>query len=62
MTTPAKWTVRLITPNHIQAKNEVDHWIAQGYSTHYSQSKKQVMIKKAGPGQTLFMVRTRVKP
>lgn len=55
------WVIRLITPNYVQAKQEVEHWINQGYGTHYSQTKKQVMIKKGGPNQALYIVRTRVK-
>ena len=56
-----KWTLRLITPNYIQAKREAELWMRRGYSTHYSQSNKQVEIKKGGPKQVLFMVRTRIK-
>lgn len=55
------WQIQLITPNHLQAKQEVDQWLNKGYSTHYSQSNQQVMIKKGGPGQKLFIVRTRIK-
>lgn len=55
------WVIRLITPNYVQAKQEVEHWIKQGYGTHYSQTNKQVMIKKGGPNQALYIVRTRVK-
>lgn len=61
MNEPQLWQIRLITPNHVQAKQEVDRWLSEGYSTHYSQSNKQVMIKKGGPGQQLFIVRTRIK-
>jgi len=55
------WDVRLITPNYLQAKNEVDLWLRKGYSTHYSQENKQVEIKKGGPKKILFIVRTREK-
>ncbi len=56
-----KWTLRLITPNYIEAKNEAELWMSRGYSTHYSKSEKQVEIKKAGPNQALYLVRTRIK-
>ena len=55
------WVTRLITPNYVQAKQEVDHWIEHGYGTHYSQTNKQVMIKKGGPRQVLYIVKTRIK-
>jgi hypothetical protein len=56
-----QWTIRLITPNYLEAKCECDIWVDRGYSTHYSCSKDQVEIKKAGPKKALYFVRTRVK-
>ena len=49
------------TQDQQEAKNEVDLWLRKGYSTHYSQHNKQVEIKKGGPKQILFIVRTREK-
>lgn len=56
------WQIHLITPNKHQADDEVKAWIARGYGTRFSQFKKQVMIKKGGPKQQLYIVRTRIKP
>ena len=56
------WTVRLITPNVDQANHEVDFWVSKGYNTYYKNNKMQVQIKKGGPKQKLFFVRTRIKP
>lgn len=56
-----QWNIRLITPNYLEAKAECDIWVDRGYSTHYSESKDQVEIKKAGPQKALYFVRTRVK-
>tara|TARA_R110000824_G_scaffold120115_5_gene275112 strand:- start:305 stop:532 length:228 start_codon:yes stop_codon:yes gene_type:complete len=55
------WVIQLITPNHPEAQTECKKWMHLGYSTHYSQSNKQVEIKKRGPGQSLYFVRTRTK-
>jgi hypothetical protein len=60
MNTP--WQIQLITPNQYQADQEVSKWLKLGYGTQFSKFKKQVMIKRGGPKQTLFFVRTRVKP
>lgn len=55
------WDVRLITPNQVEADDEVKEWIAKGYGTQFSKYKKQVMIKRGGPQHKLYVVRTRVK-
>ena len=55
------WQIKLITPNRFQADQEVKHWISKGYGTQFSKFNKQVMIKKGGPKQKLFIVRIRVK-
>ena len=56
------WMIQLITPNQHQAQHEVQQWLKLGYGTQFSKFKKQVMIKKGGPQQQLYIVRTRVKP
>lgn len=56
------WMIQLITPNQHQAHQEVQQWLKLGYGTQFSTFKKQVMIKKGGPQQQLYIVRTRVKP
>jgi hypothetical protein len=56
------WEVQLITPNYTEAKAEVDLWLSKGYGTQFSKTKKQIMIKKGGPNQALYIVRKRVKP
>ena len=55
------WIIRLITPNLDQANQEVQFWIEKGYNTYYKNNLKQVQIKKGGPRQKLFFVRTRIK-
>jgi|13_taG_2_1085334.scaffolds.fasta_scaffold00220_32 hypothetical protein len=55
------WDIALITPNYLEAKNEVEIWIDRGYGIQYSKNKKQVQIKKGGPKQALYIVRKRVK-
>ena len=55
------WQVQLITPNQHQAQQEVQNWLKIGYGTQFSKFNKQVMIKKGGPKQQLYIVRTRVK-
>lgn len=56
-----QWNIRLITPNYLEAKAECEIWAYRGYSTHYSEAKDQVEIKKAGPKKALYFVRTRIK-
>lgn len=56
------WDIVLITPNYLEAKNEVEIWIDRGYGTQFSKFKKQIQIKKGGPAQALYIVRKRVKP
>lgn len=56
-----QWTIRLITPNYLEAKAEFDIWSDRGYSINYSTDKDQVEIKKGGPKKILYFVRTRVK-
>lgn len=56
------WEIQLITPNHVEAEEEVNSWLKRGYGTQFSKFKKQVMTKRGGPQQMLYIVRTRIKP
>ena len=55
------WEIILITPNYMEAKKEIQLWLERGYGTQFSKTNKQIMIKKGGPQQKLYMVRKRVK-
>jgi len=55
------WVTHLITPNHKEAKECNDLFISKGYHSHFKKGGSLVEIKKAGPSQSLFFVRTRYK-
>ena len=55
----SRWTTHLITPNEAQARAEYNSWVARGYHSHFSRGGNLVEIKKAGPAQSIFYVRTR---
>ena len=61
VTDKSRWQVHLITPNHKQAKACYDSLIAKGYHSHFKKGGNLVEIKKAGPSQCLFFVRTKYK-
>jgi len=57
-----RWQTHLITPNESQALAEYQSWVARGYHSHFKAGGDLVEIKRGGPRDLLFFVRTRHAP